>query len=295
MQLYAISINLRSLTYTTMATSGSNNSGAGESALVSGMSGAASGIIALVATYPLLTATTRQQTATMMKREVDNVKPNNIKDDNAPDDHSKVSIKAQNVVHHDTKWRSQSEDRSHADMQENEQSKAQMEQLLSLYDGLIPALLGTTASQGVYYYFYALLMNQAMKIARRNALSKTKNGAIGASSISLSPISNLIVASLAGIVNVLLTNPIWLVVTRLQVLKDYTKNKISGRSLSLEENKDQVNRLFFQSAQERLLNSRLVLAIREVFAEGGLQGFWKGVFPSLIMVSNPAISYTIFE
>lgn len=36
-------------------------------------------------------------------------------------------------------------------------------------------------------------------------------------------------------------------------------------------------------------------AVREIFAEEGLQGFFKGVVPALILVINPIIQYTVFE
>ncbi|KAL6503740.1 hypothetical protein OROGR_025663 [Orobanche gracilis] len=36
-------------------------------------------------------------------------------------------------------------------------------------------------------------------------------------------------------------------------------------------------------------------AIQEVYDEAGVLGFWKGVFPTLIMVSNPAIQFMLYE
>jgi hypothetical protein len=35
--------------------------------------------------------------------------------------------------------------------------------------------------------------------------------------------------------------------------------------------------------------------VREVYSDSGLMGFWRGTLPSLLMVSNPAIQYMLFE
>lgn len=36
-------------------------------------------------------------------------------------------------------------------------------------------------------------------------------------------------------------------------------------------------------------------AAREVYTEGGITGFWKGIVPTLIMVCNPSIQFMIYE
>ncbi|XVF83878.1 hypothetical protein PTKIN_Ptkin16aG0529300 [Pterospermum kingtungense] len=89
-----------------------------------------------------------------------------------------------------------------------------------LYGGLAPSLVGTAASQGVYYYFYQIFRSKA----EITALDRHKKG-VGDGSVGM--LSSLIVAALAGCVNVLLTNPIWVVVTRMQ-----THTKISKKEHS---------------------------------------------------------------
>ncbi|XP_028551411.1 peroxisomal nicotinamide adenine dinucleotide carrier isoform X2 [Dendrobium catenatum] len=113
-----------------------------------------------------------------------------------------------------------------------------------LYGGLTPSLVGTAASQGVYYYFYQIFRDRAELVS----LARQRKG-IGDGSLGM--LQSLVVASLAGSVNVLLTNPIWVIVTRMQ--------------------------------------------IKELYDEAGLLGFWKGVFPTLIMVCNPAIQFMLYE
>ncbi|XP_039070564.1 peroxisomal nicotinamide adenine dinucleotide carrier-like [Hibiscus syriacus] len=86
----------------------------------------------------------------------------------------------------------------------------------------------------------------------------------------------------------LLTNPIWVIVTRMQ----------SHRKVSKEDNP---NRLAKPAPEETVISVIDPLpygtghAIQELFDEAGFLGFWKGVFPTLIMVSNPAIQFMLYE
>ena len=69
-------------------------------------------------------------------------------------------------------------------------------------------MVGTAVSQGVYFYLYSLLRDVA--VARKHALAGTVAAAGQVSRTEELPASaNLIVASLAGMGNVLVTNPIW--------------------------------------------------------------------------------------
>lgn len=147
-----------------------------------------------------------------------------------------------------------------------------------LYGGLGPSLVGTAASQGVYYYFYQIFRTKA-----ETAAIKRKEKGIGDGSVGM--LSSLVVAALSGCVNVLLTNPIWVVVTRMQT---HTKKSKPDRTLPL-------------TAEEIMLAAvdpppfGTGHAIQEVYDESGVLGFWRGVFPTLIMVSNPAMQFMLYE
>jgi len=75
------------------------------------------------------------------------------------------------------------------------------EGVAGLYSGFSSGLIGTVASQSVYYYWYALISSwlQARKKGQR-----------------LSVFDNLLGSSVAGILNVLMTLPIWTINTRMQ-------------------------------------------------------------------------------
>ena len=85
---------------------------------------------------------------------------------------------------------------------------AQTEGIWRLFAGIGPAVLGTSVSQAVYFYFYSLLREAAVA-RQRKAAGSTQLSGVASRREELSVGASLAVASLAGAANVLLTNPIW--------------------------------------------------------------------------------------
>ncbi|KAK4754606.1 hypothetical protein SAY87_002710 [Trapa incisa] len=148
-----------------------------------------------------------------------------------------------------------------------------------LYGGLTPSLIGTAASQGVYYYFYQIFRRKAEITATERMQKGIGDGTVGM-------FSSLMVAALSGCINVLLTNPIWVVVTRMQThTKTFKKSHCSATPSSDDA--------IFAAIEPPPYGTGHV--IQEVYDEAGVCGFWKGVFPTLIMVSNPSIQFMLYE
>jgi len=122
-----------------------------------------------------------------------------------------------------------------------------------LYTGLGMASVGQVVSFGVYYLASAVVRGWVM--GREAARPGMGLGAVG-------PVRALGIAAAAGCVNVVVTNPIWVVVTRMQV--------DAGR-------------------QEGEARGGAVVAVRRIISENGVVGLWRGIGPSLAMVSNPAL------
>ncbi|XP_042378663.1 peroxisomal nicotinamide adenine dinucleotide carrier-like isoform X2 [Zingiber officinale] len=150
-----------------------------------------------------------------------------------------------------------------------------------LYGGLAPSLVGTAASQGVYYYFYQIFRNKAETAAQERWRKGSGDGSVGM-------FQSLVVAALAGCVNVLLTNPIWVVVARMQTHKK-TNFGSPNRGLQSLSN----DAIDFPVVEH--LPYRTSHVIQELYDEAGMWGFWKGVVPTLIMVSNPSIQFMLYE
>jgi len=150
-----------------------------------------------------------------------------------------------------------------------------------LYGGLMPSLVGTAASQGVYYYFYQIFRNRA----EAKALERSRRG-LGDGSVGM--LQSLTVAALSGCVNVLLTNPIWVVVTRMQTHRKANKQQ-SPEGLTCAPDK------VMEAAITENTPYKTIDVFQELYKEAGVLGFWKGVIPALIMVSNPAMQFMLYE
>uniref|UniRef100_A0A453ILE4 Uncharacterized protein n=7 Tax=Triticinae TaxID=1648030 RepID=A0A453ILE4_AEGTS len=230
------------------------------SAVVNGLAGAGGGIIAQIITYPLQTVNTRQQTERSAKKK---------KAGSGGSDASTLFQMLQLV---------------------------QTEGWGGLYSGLKPSLIGTAASQGIYYYFYQLLKNKVEDVAAARGKKGLGDGTVGM-------FSWLVIAAVAGSINVLLTIPIWVLVTRMQTHTQAERKVIESKRELLLKEISRANSMDAHILKDRLakLDSEkprpygTLQAIREVYRESGISGFWKGLIPTLIMVCNPSIQFMIYE
>ncbi|EFN53971.1 hypothetical protein CHLNCDRAFT_25287 [Chlorella variabilis] len=123
----------------------------------------------------------------------------------------------------------------------------------ALYSGLTPALAGSGMAWGIYFFAY----NRAKQRYQR-----------AAGQARLSPGKHLISAAEAGVLVCFLTNPVWVVKTRLQ-LQRRTACAVEYRGF---------------------LHAFVQIARCE-----GLPGLYKGLLPSLLLVSHGAIQFAVYE
>eukprot|EP00249_Psilotum_nudum_P020177 c27590_g1_i1 orf=513-1673(-) len=251
-------------------------------AVVNGLAGAGGGIVAQLLTYPLQTVNTRQQTDRKAKSS---------------------ALQASNST---SKLHEQSKQINSVNTVQEMCKVLKEEGWGGLYRGLTPSLVGTAASQGVYYYFYQVFRNRAEAVALERKIAGAGDGMVGM-------FSSLVIAALAGCLNVILTNPIWVIVTRMQT---HSQVQSSGRrqahgkedidiecakksdDLGCNSKNDKDNRISIAEDLASLAPVQVYgtsLAVQELFNEAGLMGFWKGVLPTLIMVSNPSIQFMLYE
>uniref|UniRef100_A0A1A9W7N0 Peroxisomal membrane protein PMP34 n=1 Tax=Glossina brevipalpis TaxID=37001 RepID=A0A1A9W7N0_9MUSC len=131
------------------------------------------------------------------------------------------------------------------------------EGFLSLYRGLGPVLQSLCISNFVYFYAFHTL--KALTADKRNLLNE-------------SALKDLLLGSIAGIINVLTTTPFWVVNTRLRM------RNVAGIP-------DEVNKHY-----KNLSTGLLYIAKTE-----GVKGLWCGTAPSLILVTNPALQFMMYE
>eukprot|EP00598_Pedospumella_elongata_P005683 CAMPEP_0184976868 /NCGR_PEP_ID=MMETSP1098-20130426/7732_1 /TAXON_ID=89044 /ORGANISM="Spumella elongata, Strain CCAP 955/1" /LENGTH=290 /DNA_ID=CAMNT_0027499807 /DNA_START=108 /DNA_END=980 /DNA_ORIENTATION=- len=127
-----------------------------------------------------------------------------------------------------------------------------------LYQGMSPALLGASGSWGGYFYFYE---KSKERKARRNLSS-------GGTS-TLQTFDHLSSGVEAGVMLVLLFNPVWVVKTRLalQGAESTGHAKYNGS----------------------------IDCVRTIWREEGIRGLYKGLFPALLLTSHGAIQFAIYE
>jgi solute carrier family 25 (peroxisomal adenine nucleotide transporter), member 17 len=122
----------------------------------------------------------------------------------------------------------------------------------TLYRGIVPVLESLCISNFVYFYTF-------------HSLKALRGGSAGQSVLS-----DLLLGSLAGAVNVVCTTPFWVVNTRL---------KMKG----------------INASETHLPYDNLLEGLLYVYKTEGLAGLWAGTMPSLILVSNPAIQFMAYE
>jgi adenine nucleotide transporter 17 len=143
----------------------------------------------------------------------------------------------------------------------------QREGISGLYAGLNSALFGISMTNFVYYYWYEWT---------RAAFEKAAEKA-GRASKKLTTVEAIIAGAIAGSATVLLTNPIWVINTRMTA----RRNEADEQGLPGGE-KPKKSKSTIQTLLDLLRNE-------------GPTALFAGVLPALVLVINPILQYTIFE
>ncbi|OXA56812.1 peroxisomal membrane protein PMP34 [Folsomia candida] len=124
----------------------------------------------------------------------------------------------------------------------------------SLYRGLVPVLQSLCVSNFVYFYSFHGLKSYI------------------SDKIPASAIRDLFLGSVAGVINVLTTTPLWVVNTRM---------KMQGLPPA--------------PGQQCVKYKNLLDGLNQIYKREGLQALWAGTLPSLMLVINPAIQFMTYE
>ncbi|EJT97516.1 peroxisomal membrane protein [Dacryopinax primogenitus] len=141
------------------------------------------------------------------------------------------------------------------------------EGVTGIYSGLTSSLLGIAVANGIYYYYYELT---------KSAITK------GRGSKALSTLESMLTGLVAGASTTIISNPIWVIQTTQAVR---TASAPSGAATEGSEGKK----------QEKKKTAGMIQTAMEIANKDGLQAFWRGVGPALVLVINPILQYTAFE
>ena len=145
-----------------------------------------------------------------------------------------------------------------------------------LYQGWKSCIISLGCSNFVYFYAYNALKILLIKIKKKSLHQ-------------INVIENLLIAAIAGSINVIITTPLWVAGTRLTV---QSKSKIVKDVSNAKESKDVSKSV--QESKEPLYKN-LTDCIYRIYKEEGIQSLWQGIGPSLILVSNPSIQFMVYE
>ncbi|EED15115.1 peroxisomal membrane protein Pmp47, putative [Talaromyces stipitatus ATCC 10500] len=143
----------------------------------------------------------------------------------------------------------------------------QREGISGLYAGLNSALFGISVTNFVYYYWYEWT---------RAAFEKAAEKA-GRASKKLTTVESIIAGAIAGSATVLLTNPIWVVNTRM-----------TARRNSADEQE-------LPGGEKSKKSKSTIQTLLDLLRNEGPSALFSGVLPALVLVINPILQYTIFE
>lgn len=139
-----------------------------------------------------------------------------------------------------------------------------------LFAGLSSKMVHTYLSNFAYFYWFSFL---------KQAAERHSGKPIGTG-------MSLAMGSLAGALNMTMTLPLEMINTRAQILPSDSEDE-EGESASVEAiDKKQAPATHRKGMWE---------LAREIYAEDGMLSFWKGFIPSLVLVTNPSINFTIFD
>lgn len=159
-----------------------------------------------------------------------------------------------------------------------------------LYRGLSPNVVGNSASWGLYFLWYTMIKEYMAAPSSQDPKGKTKK---------LSPGQHLLAASESGAITALMTNPIWVVKTRM-----FTTSK-SGASIlgsSAAQGPSSASPLAGAAAAgsssaplEQPTYRGLMQGLRHIWTHEGWRGMYKGAGLALVGVSNGAIQFVCYE
>jgi solute carrier family 25 (mitochondrial folate transporter), member 32 len=136
------------------------------------------------------------------------------------------------------------------------------EGIAGIYQGLIPAVIGSAVSWGGYFYLYEGFKKKLT--ASKRARGKPEE---------LTSADNFGVAVVSGAIMVFLTNPVWLIKTRIQL-----QMKKSADSFGLKKP-----------------YNGLVDAARTIVKEEGFWALYKGTVPALALTSHGGVQFVAYE
>eukprot|EP00934_Nitzschia_sp_Nitz4_P002043 Nitzschia sp. Nitz4//scaffold62_size106224//18990//20103//NITZ4_004344-RA/size106224-augustus-gene-0.100-mRNA-1//-1//CDS//3329555820//2043//frame0 len=138
------------------------------------------------------------------------------------------------------------------------------EGVAGLYQGITPAVIGSAVSWGGFFFVY-----EGCKKELRH-----QRAGPDAANYHLTPIDNFVLACSSGAIMVALTNPIWLIKTRMQLQMKHAAEEVH--------------------ASVKPYNG-IFDAVRTIVREEGFPALYKGSGPALLLTSHGGVQFVVYE
>jgi len=143
--------------------------------------------------------------------------------------------------------------------------------LMALYKGLGPLLLALAASNFTYFY-----VNNLLKVFVKMKQNR-----------SVTIWENILLNFIAGCVNVLVTNPLWVVATRLKLQQKKARQQQTTTTIL---SGDQAEKLTHETRYKGIAS-----AFQKIIKNEGVPALWNGTVASLMLVLNPTIQFVTYD
>ena len=193
----------------------------------------------------------------------------------------------------------------------------------ALYKGLTPNLLGNAMAWGLYFFgfelikrnmsqsepmrFVQMVSNPAHLPSAASSLSPSASGAgAGAATATAAPVArphrqlnaleHILAASLTGVCVSAITNPIWVVKTRMFL--DHTPvviGRTTATAATAATTTAQLAAVAPAAARGEFFYSSLGGALRSIYQTEGILGLYRGFIPGLFGVSHGALQFMAYE
>lgn len=157
-----------------------------------------------------------------------------------------------------------------------------------LYKGVAPNCLGAGTAWGLYFLFY-------------NAIKKHMQEKYHGQKVNLAMSETMAAAACAGALTTTITNPIWVVKTRLclqygnQPTIETASTTIEGTRGSVVNGSKQTTNAINNILPENKRYSGTWDAFKKVYKYEGISGLYRGFIPGLLGVSHGAVQLVVYE
>mmetsp|Transcript_14941 Transcript_14941/g.37631 ORF Transcript_14941/g.37631 Transcript_14941/m.37631 type:complete len:366 (+) Transcript_14941:127-1224(+) len=145
-----------------------------------------------------------------------------------------------------------------------------------LYQGLVPAVVGSAVSWGGFFYVYETMKRQ-LKHSKLN-YSSNNNAALVKSTQELPTLNsfeNFMLGTGSSVVMVFITNPVWLIKLRLQLQMKRTSEHLHVKNVTQYDG--------------------FLDAFRKIVKADGVLGLYKGTGPALMLTSHGGVQFVVYE